>query len=52
MRGACSGSDDTLMNNRIRFAEYIKRRKIDYRAADKRAALFLGLTGDYDGTTR
>ena len=52
MRGACSGSDDTLMNNRIRFAEYIKRRQIDYRAADKRAALFFGLTGDYDGTTR
>ena len=45
MRGACSGSDDTLMNNRIRFAEYIKRRQIDYRAADKRAALFLGLRG-------
>lgn len=40
------------MNNRIRFAEYIKRRQIDYRAADKRAALFLSLTGDYDGTTR
>ena len=28
------------MNDRIRFAEYIKRRQVDYRAADKKAALF------------
>jgi len=34
------------MNNRIRFAEYIKRRQIDYRAADKRAASVFYVTGN------
>ena len=38
------------MNNRIIFAEYIKRRLIDYMAADKRAALFLMFNRKHEKT--